>query len=62
MEFQPLPVAQVRQWLMAKSATDAARDLTGAATLVKIYGRLDGWKPEERGFARSVRRGCMMPS
>ena len=26
------------------------RDLTGAATLAELYGRLNGWEPEERGF------------
>ena len=50
VEFLPLPVAQAREWLVAKGATDAARDLTGAATLAELYGRLNGWEPEERGF------------
>jgi hypothetical protein len=35
---------------VAKGSTEAARDLSSAATLAELYGRLNGWEPENRGF------------
>ena len=46
VEFLPMPAAQAKQWLVERGAADAAKSLTGPATIAQLYAMASGaWEP-----------------
>jgi hypothetical protein len=52
VEFEPLPVAEAREWLVSNAAVEAAEALVQPATIAELYAMADGRLPMSARRAR----------